>query len=680
MTSLPDSPPLPAQENGAPASPVVLGRDSRALAEAWLSAGFVFPALAFVLLAVVPSIVSPADPTAPARLFLPETVGACFPEPLEQARYVAALLTAPAAFLGALLLLRGRIADRPLFLLGIANQLATTAFLLAMWIAVRQVGDPFPRETIVAGLPRVGAVVAIWFLLRALSRRIERPFAAGLVARLPELLVAGWLAVEMTTLVTTENALASSGGLNLHHFPFWLGDFAAVASGRTPLVDFFPQYQTVLPWLALPFFRLFGVGTTVFSSFVAAISLVSVWLVYRALVVLCRDRATAMLLFAPFAGGLLADGAYRYYAGGPFRFTLPWVVLWLLARALDRPTPARVAWVAVVGGVAAVANFDFGIPALVAAAAALVLGRAIGPLRSALLAVGGFALALAAQTIVSLLRTGLWPRYDRALDFQRAFTVGGFFTQPMPDWGLHWILFAVLLAGLFVALADWRRGGDPDRERRIESGLLAFAALFGCGIGSYYVARSLPGNLAIVYPAVALVATLLVRRAVRNARHELRRWSRDERTLRWIPAAGLAAILVLMGTALPPLPSPRGELARLRSSVRREVEFRGRLRELTRRSASPGERVMLLHRSSTELARDAALDNVFPFSMPGSLILRSQLDIVLETIRLRQVRTILGSPPPSMVEAIEGAGFEKVDGLGDFGVWKRVETGRRPGS
>ena len=51
-----------------------------------------------------------------------------------------------------------------------------------------------------------------------------------------------------------------------YNIPFVMGEFAAALNGRTPLVDFFSQYQNFLPLLLTPYFKVAGVSVSTFSA------------------------------------------------------------------------------------------------------------------------------------------------------------------------------------------------------------------------------------------------------------------------------------------------------------------------------------------------------------------------------------------------------------------------------
>src|SRR5207253_2634119 len=76
----------------------------------------------------------------------------------------------------------------------------------------------------------------------------------------------------LLTSVQPTGRVGQSPQLVYFHLPFTLGDFAGLVNGRTPLVDFFPMYQAVTPYLLLPLFKIVGITPTTFSIAMTALS------------------------------------------------------------------------------------------------------------------------------------------------------------------------------------------------------------------------------------------------------------------------------------------------------------------------------------------------------------------------------------------------------------------------
>jgi hypothetical protein len=168
-----------------------------------------------------------------------------------------------------------------------------------------------------------------------------------------------------------------------YNIPFVMGEFAAALNGRTPLVDFFSQYQNLLPLLLTPFFKVAGVSVTTFSASMFTLTIVGFMLLYSALCRVCKSAWSALGLFIPCVavsflsyrtapGGYLA-GAFNYYAVGPLRY----FGLFLLARLtvwyLEKPSISRLAPISAAALLVALNNLDFGVPSAVGVLACAIL-------------------------------------------------------------------------------------------------------------------------------------------------------------------------------------------------------------------------------------------------------------------------------------------------------------------
>jgi hypothetical protein len=115
------------------------------------------------------------------------------------------------------------------------------------------------------------------------------------------------------------------------HMEHVIGEFAATWSGKTMLVDFFPQYNYLVPYIVSPAFDLFGFTTGSFTLLMSSLSLVGLLIVFTFFV---NDRQLcpgAVLLRAVFIdrfygqaiAPIIIHNVFNYYAVWPLRFIGP---------------------------------------------------------------------------------------------------------------------------------------------------------------------------------------------------------------------------------------------------------------------------------------------------------------------------------------------------------------------
>ncbi|HET8541999.1 MAG TPA: hypothetical protein VFL83_19135 [Anaeromyxobacter sp.] len=667
-----------------------------ALAGAWLA----IPAVAVALVAAWRAFGRPlaraltAAPTA-AQLPLPAAAGGVRPEPREQALYLLALVVPALAAWGLCLGARRvrRLGDAALARAALAVQLAVAAAVgVACVYQARRIHSYFPPARWAIGAAVVVAALAAaraaarWDTLRtwgesAAGRRLRRASAPLALAA-----AAAYAAARLSSVVFGDASVVAAPVTVSYHLPFTLGEFAAVVNGRTPGADFFPQYAFVLPHLLAPAFRAVGLTVRTFTVAMAALSFVGLVLHYDVLRRATGRPAAALALHVlvvalalhpveVFPDGLVAN-AFSYFAVGPLRYLGPWVVGWLVAWHLGRPSASRAAIVFAAAGAAALNNLDFGVPALGAAALALALTgettlvprpRALAAL--ALAAAAGVAAAFAGFEVVSFLRAGRLVTLADTTVFQRAFAVLGFGMLPMPRYGLHAVVYGTFMLGLGTALvrlealrrAPAGAGAGPERTL---AGVLVYGSVFGAGALGYYVGRSHQAVLPAVFAAWGSVLALLSWLALRGA---ARAWGGVR--VGAVPALlGLGALALCAGEALPH-PFPEATLyepgSRLGVDKVRYVvgapAAAARLRALT----SPGEKVMVSLPAGHLVAELAGVENVFPFAEWDSCIVVGQVAEVAARIRTDGVTKYFGPASEDLKRrvAAEGLGVTFVGDL-----------------
>src|SRR5262249_14698024 len=134
------------------------------------------------------------------------------------------------------------------------------------------------------------------------------------------------------------------------HLSFVMNEFAAVLNGRTPRVDFFPQYQGLLAYLLAPLFRVICLSIATYTTVLMALSTFGLLLWFGVLRRLTGDPWKALLLFVPLIWLSLLPirlvppnvythlSAFTYPLMGAIRYLGPCLTAALLSCYLQRPT------------------------------------------------------------------------------------------------------------------------------------------------------------------------------------------------------------------------------------------------------------------------------------------------------------------------------------------------------
>jgi hypothetical protein len=297
-------------------------------------------------------------------------------------------------------------------------------------------------------------------------------------------------------------------------------------AGNLPLADYVPQYGGVLglplaplrPWVAqhpaawvMAYLSVLAVLTVVGLCVAAALMLPPGRRVLAPVVVV---PALVMKPSAPEA--LIPAGLQRLYQVIPDRSLLPVLVGVALLLAATRPRGwARWLAVGAAAGLAALHNFESGVPAV---AAALVVVVALRPGWRALAALVGGLGGVVAAYLVLVWASGGTVKAEYWVAFSAEFA-SGFARLPMPPYGNHVLLLFVLVAGVASAFpALWR--GTPRAPVAAVGGL--FFGAWGLMMFPYYVGRSssmgqlqfflIPAGVVAVWLLVVTAPVLLARR------------------------------------------------------------------------------------------------------------------------------------------------------------------------
>jgi hypothetical protein len=578
------------------------------------------------------------------------------PEPVEQARYILAVLAA--ALLAAAILASSRrtpaLRPRTIRAAVLASQLALLALVVVGFLGQyevilrrRPMTHIFRPETLLIAVALVVAALGV-LRRRTAAQRIARLLRETAPRRTLALVLA--FAVAATWLL--QGIYTDRWAEDAQHLDWTLNEAFAVLDGRTPLVDAHVLYAKLLPYPAALAMTAFGRTAFVYTLLMVVLSVLALVGVFAILRRIAGSSLLALGLFVPFVALGSVENTYLLTAMWPMRYGGAYLMAWLTARHIDRRSP-RHAWILfLAGGIVAVNDLEFGVAAVVATAVTLLFARPPHSARAAGRlaghAIGGTLAAVFAISALTLLRSGALPDPAVLLEWPRIFSRLGWFSLPMPPASLHLALYAIFVAALATAVVrQVQSAEDP-----LLTGMLAWSGTFGLLAGGYYVGRSDELKLVCMFSAAAFSLALLT--IVAGRALAARGWRR--------PA--LSQLLVLFGFALAvcsivQLPSPQHELARLTEDWRAPVArpaaelFIG---EHTRRR----EKVVILVPMNYRIAYDLGLTNVSPYGTEEDLVTRWQIQTVVDMARREGAHKIFlkaGRVAPAQLRLFRADGF-----------------------
>jgi hypothetical protein len=577
------------------------------------------------------------------------------PEPVEQGRYVLAVL-APLAFAGVLVAgtrRATRLRPRTVAAAALAGQVALVAFVVAAFLGQYGVAQAGRGLSHVFGpVPLLSATALVLVATVALRRpqvpaRIARVARETAARRNAGLGVAGAVAAAwLVEGVSTERLGEDPGS-----FIWTLNDAFAVLAGRTPLVEYHPIYAKLLSYPAALALAAFGKTALVYTIAMAVLSVLALLAVYAVFRLLLGSSLLALGLFVPFVALSDVGHPMTYDALWPMRYGGAYLLAWLSARQIERPSARRLWSLWTVAGFVAIDNQEFGSAALLASLAALAWTRpprsARDLLRLAGPAAGGALGAAGVVSLFALLRAGALPDPAILTEWPRIFSRLGWFSLPMPALGLHLAIYATLVAAIAVATVRALRSAG----NRPLTGMLAWSGVFGLLAGSYFVGRSETLKLVAMLSAWAFALALLTIVTVRA-------WAAQG----WRRPA-LAQLLVLFGFALAVCSIARFPLPHrvaLLTAARPAPGYRPSMVGLVRGNAWPGEHVAILLAMSDRIAYEAGVRNVSPYGVQDEIVTRGQLQALIDAARRAHAHKLFlpaEHVAPQQLDMLVAAGF-----------------------
>ena len=637
------------RRTGAAGEPVRARPSTHALSageSAWLAALVCVPPLLAAIVLLGPQLGRTLfAPPAVSRLWLGTYP---HPEPTETARVAIALLGPLFATAGVLLLVRRAVPGLLPRLAVRLGQARLIAFVVACFAFQRSYdyGDayltngstrisyfPLPSFAVAAALALLAALALhdrrLTARLRALARETRVRHGASVATAVVLLVV--WL----LSAYNTDGTVGIAHDAIQHHFGFWIDEAFAVVAGQAPLVDFHAQYGHVLLYLTAAGLLLLGPSMGALAAIMLTGTLVAMLAVFATLRRIAGSSIAALALFVPFMATSFflklgpPDNRYspaNLFSLFPMRYLGPYLLLWLVVRWTGPVTTRRPVLLLAAGGLVAINNPEFGVPALSATIAALLWTLPRWSVRTVARLAGQVAIGVAASVAgvcaLTLSVAGALPRFEMLLTFPRIFGLEGFGALAMPPFGTHLVLYVTFCASILLATV---RAISAPHDRMLTAALV-WACVFGLGTGGYFSGRSHPHVLVDLFSVwgltIALLAVFSVRRIV-------------ARPTRWAAPVELLVLggVGLMACSLVQLPTPWSQIERLQRSQPVEARSLTAVKRTLRALAVPGEPLAVLLKEGHRAAWELRIRDVTPYANADSMMSYAQWQETVDALR-----------------------------------------------
>jgi hypothetical protein len=597
------------------------------------------------------------------RLFLISTRNVIYPEQLEIIRYITSILIPPVVYLIFMYFWRYLIADSFInkhesflsLLVGLANLLVLIIIITALWFQNNYVHAYFNYITI----------FSIMFIVIGLNI-YKNYYRDGyyfniILKRITNNNVLQYLIVLLFILLVLSPSIYFSDNINLSqgwvkgHLEYTFAEYASVYNGHTLYVNYYPQYQNIIQYLAIPIFNVFGLSISTFVLLMVSMSFIGLTCIYLGMARFGGTNYTTLvffvifLLFSSFPIDEMDNGEryyiFNYYAASPFRTFGPWLLFYLSAIYLHNPNYIRMVVLNLIGVFFLINNFESGVPVWCAVVSISWIGISESPwkiekakITITLTIIMLSAIAVIASSIIlTYIRTGHFPEVMKMFAYQQLFAKVGFMAMPMPVYGIHWVFYITAMVTILTSLNYMFLHDNGTRSiNRIKSGLFMFSSFYLVGSLMYYVGRSHWHNIISVFPAFSLSMTLLMSDRIYV-------FNENNRKLFKITDLLLFVYFCIGISTLFSLPSPVKQYERINKEENSFAKDINAAAQFLATRLDSNQRVGIIFGHAGLISRRANVVNVFPFANINSLITLEQLDDAIIHLNNNFVRHIFGS-------------------------------------
>jgi hypothetical protein len=610
----------------------------------------------------VSHLVPEMSPHLPQELLFQFIHTHAFPRRVEQAQYITAILVPSLSFLILAIAFRKsfyslaeRYKNRERYWItgSLVIQAILGVLVIRLWrVQEKYVHSYFGMQALAKSALIGGFVLALFlawpqlkdrFVSVGVRERFFSLFKKRRMAIVPAVIFAAIAGVQLLGSVFTETNLPLVATTISAHMDHTQGEFISVFYGKTPWVDFFPQYQVVLPYLTWPYFKLFGTGVLSFTSLMGLLSFAGLWSLFWVLQRVTRSSWSALLLSLPWVylgfyssfatGDPSAPNAFNYYAMWPLRFVMPCLTLGFLVRALEKGTARSLLFAFSFGTLGMINNLDFGFPALVGCFAAVVISdlkvylesppRLLETLKPCL---AGVALGILGFVFFTWVRSGHFPNPTEQLEFQKAFGLLGFMGGALPGQGAYQLVYLSYLSSFLLAIYL----GFTGKGSQIQKAVLSFIAVFGCGAFLYFITRPDSQNLNSHFVPWAFSVSVLLYSTLSGETFKKMEWKRlNPAWLSVIPALVLLSHYFIFLSTTKPMHSLPKEIARFKKEDESYVKERFAELRFIQERVRPLEKVGLMMPNAEWYASETRVKNVYIYGQLYSLFFKKQADQIV---------------------------------------------------
>lgn len=423
---------------------------------------------------------------------------------------------------------------------------------------------------------------------------------------------------------------------------FVIDELLAPAAGHRLLVDYWPQYSTLVGYVPSLMARYLPEQ---------ALSLATHWLgVMQVLTLALMAAATMRAASRRYVGltvllvsiwalvqELPAVVPIAYPQVFPIRYFLPCALLLVLAGNLTR-TPTALAG-GVIGGVTLVNNVDWGGGAWAAGTVTVIVIalRTHSP-RQAGAWLAGTALGILACWLLMSALAGQAVDLRDILLYARIFGANGFYAVAAPPFGLQWVVAATFVGGAAAGGALLWRAPVGSQQLRLGQ-VMVYWNLFSLAASLYWFNRSLPPVLQMLLPAWALSVSFTIACLDRTTG-----WRSSVRTDRliWLPVLWTFPLAV---TGVFHLPNPAAVYRRATQPIP-VIALSPTLPaalQVAKSLGNGGPIGLITLNTATEVVRlqDPEVVALNPFNQPDSIFTYGQVDLLCQQLADSGVRVVL---------------------------------------
>ena len=308
------------------------------------------------------------------------------------------------------------------------------------------------------------------------------------------------------------------------HLNAVLYSISQVQQGKTLLVDLTSQYG-LYPEFLYPIFKLINVNIISFSLTMSALTTISYSLILLGLRKIIKNNLVIFLSFISiiyfgyislFIGPFdLNIGSFDlYHAYKPIRMIFPALILYSVFTYILNPKQNLYLLINFISSLSILWNFDSGVICFLSFYIYILYERLIGNnlrgftkefIKHTFISFGILALTIFLFSSYIYFRSHIFPDWSLFLELTAIFGSSYFFSLPMPLFNAWNLIFLIYLYGIYIGFNSLLLG----KKNPIDN-ITFFVAIFGLGISTYYLNRSLDSNLLqTLYPALILLAIFL---------------------------------------------------------------------------------------------------------------------------------------------------------------------------